>query len=325
MRNSILGFNQAYATSLYKNVEKNGKETILKLDVNDLTILRWLVDFSHTGKMETISIEHNVYYWVSYNKVIDDLPLLNIGKDMLYRRLKKMVELEILTYYSKAGGQAYFGFGKNYENMISNEYIQNSEGSENNPNNLGKNSEATSEKIPSNNILNNSSLNINNLDKELEKDNKENIIKEVIDYLNSKANTKYKHTTDKTKKCINARLNEGFTIDDFKNVIDIKTTQWLGTEWEQYLRPETLFGPKFESYLNTKPNTYNQSNNQSYTPNQPTKEDGYNYYTENGIQFREKDGNKEYYQYGAWFKYYTPEERAAIDKKSKIDWDNLGF
>ena len=159
MRNSIFGFNQEYATSLHKNIEKNGKENTLSLDINDLAILRWLIDFSHTGRMETISIGYNVYYWISYDKVIEDLPLLNIGKDMLYRRLKKMVELEILSFYSKNGSQSYFGFGKNYENMISNEYHQNSEGSEKIPSKVGKNSECRSEKIPSNSILNNSILN----------------------------------------------------------------------------------------------------------------------------------------------------------------------
>lgn len=184
MRNSILGFNQAYAASLYKVVEKSGKEVTLKLDVNDLTILRWLVDFSHTGKMETISMDGKLFYWVSYNKVIEDLPLLNIGKDMLYRRLKKMVELDILTYYSKSGGQAYFGFGSNYASMLSSEYVENSEGSEkipsvleNNPSNLGKNSVPTSEKNPTNRLLNNSQLDktLNNK-KESKKDNYDAIV-----------------------------------------------------------------------------------------------------------------------------------------------------
>lgn len=186
MRNSILGFNQAYAASLYKVVEKAGKEVTLKLDVNDLTILRWLVDFSHTGKMETISMDGKLYYWVSYNKVIEDLPLLNIGKDMLYRRLKKMVELDILTYYSKSGGQAYFGFGNNYVSMLSSEYVENSEGSEknpsmseNNPSNLGKNSVPTPEKIPTNRILNNSPLDKTlNSNKESKKDNYNAIVDE---------------------------------------------------------------------------------------------------------------------------------------------------
>jgi uncharacterized phage protein (TIGR02220 family) len=75
---------------------------------------------------------------------------------------------------------------------------------------------------------------------------------EIINYLNQKAGTHYKHSTKKTKTCIHARLQEGFTIDDFKTVIDKKCAEWIGTEWEKFLRPETLFGTKFESYLNAK-------------------------------------------------------------------------
>ena len=45
-------------------------------------------------------------------------------------------------------------------------------------------------------------------------------------------------------------MNDGFTVDDFKAVIDKKAKEWKGTEMAQYLRPETLFGTKFESYLN---------------------------------------------------------------------------
>lgn len=49
---------------------------------------------------------------------------------------------------------------------------------------------------------------------------------------------------------MNARLNEGYTVEDFYTVIDKKYDEWQGTEREKYLRPETLFGNKFESYLN---------------------------------------------------------------------------
>ena len=87
-----------------------------------------------------------------------------------------------------------------------------------------------------------------------------NIYIVVCDYLNKKANTNYKHTTKKTKEAINARLAEGFTVDDFKTVIDKKCAEWTGTEFEQYLRPATLFGTKFESYLNAKVITKKQNN-----------------------------------------------------------------
>ena len=80
--------------------------------------------------------------------------------------------------------------------------------------------------------------------------NNNNIYSIVIDYLNTKANTNYRHTTKGTQNLINTRLNEGYTVEDFKKVIDTKVDSWSNTEWEKYLRPTTLFGNKFENYLN---------------------------------------------------------------------------
>lgn len=77
-----------------------------------------------------------------------------------------------------------------------------------------------------------------------------NTIKEIVDYMNGVLGTNYRYKTANTQKHINARLKEGFTVDDFKTVIDKKKAEWQGTEMEQYLRPETLFGTKFEGYLN---------------------------------------------------------------------------
>lgn len=82
------------------------------------------------------------------------------------------------------------------------------------------------------------------------KSNTKEIYIAVLDFLNEKAGTKFKPTSKATQQHINARLAEGFTVDDFKTVIEKKCADWLGTEWEQYLRPATLFGTKFESYLN---------------------------------------------------------------------------
>jgi uncharacterized phage protein (TIGR02220 family) len=74
----------------------------------------------------------------------------------------------------------------------------------------------------------------------------------IIEYLNENAGTNYRSKSAKTQTLIKARLNEGFTVEDFKKVIDNKVREWKRTEWEKYLRPETLFGTKFESYLNQK-------------------------------------------------------------------------
>lgn len=82
--------------------------------------------------------------------------------------------------------------------------------------------------------------------------NNNNIVEEVLDYLNKKTDQHYKSSTPKTRTLINARVNEGFILEDFKKVIDNKTADWQYTDMERYLRPETLFGTKFEGYLNQK-------------------------------------------------------------------------
>ncbi len=76
---------------------------------------------------------------------------------------------------------------------------------------------------------------------------------EVIEYLNDKTNASYRAGTRKTMELIRARWKEGFRLDDFQKVIDLKAVEWPNDPiWNKYLRPETLFGPKFESYLNQK-------------------------------------------------------------------------
>ena len=92
-------------------------------------------------------------------------------------------------------------------------------------------------------------------------DNEEEDIpyKEIISYLNEKANRNYRPNIQKNKTLIKARWSEGFRLDDFKHVIDTTVKDWSGTKYEKYLRPETLFGPKFEGYLNQSPRTKSES------------------------------------------------------------------
>ena len=96
-------------------------------------------------------------------------------------------------------------------------------------------------------------------EKELEIDNKDcrlsdkssTVVSEIIDYLNQKTGKHFRKSIANTTRAINARIKEGFTVDDFKAVIDKKVIEWGKDErMKQYLRPQTLFGTKFESYLN---------------------------------------------------------------------------
>lgn len=88
------------------------------------------------------------------------------------------------------------------------------------------------------------------------KDNKKHIVENqfstVLNYLNEKAGTSFRLQSKDSRKHIKARFDEGFTVEDFKTVIDKKVSEWKGTDMEKYLRPSTLFGTKFEGYLNQK-------------------------------------------------------------------------
>lgn len=82
------------------------------------------------------------------------------------------------------------------------------------------------------------------------KNEKNEIYSRVITRLNNLTSKNFKYTTKKTISYIDSRLKEGFSEQDFYKVIDIKVEEWLNTDMAKYLRPETLFGAKFESYLN---------------------------------------------------------------------------
>lgn len=75
---------------------------------------------------------------------------------------------------------------------------------------------------------------------------------EIIEYLNLKTGSKFKPTTKPYIQAIRSRLKEGYTVDDFKTVIDKKCREWKGTKLEKYLTPKTLFAPShFDTYLNS--------------------------------------------------------------------------
>lgn len=72
----------------------------------------------------------------------------------------------------------------------------------------------------------------------------------IVDDLNRVVGTNYRSSSQKTRRLIKARWTEGFRLDDFQQVIAKKAKEWMGTDMAKYLRPETLFGTKFEGYLN---------------------------------------------------------------------------
>ena len=108
MEYSIHGFSQEKALEL-------------GLDDRDLLILRWFINFRDNGKMATKIIKEDKYYWIDYQAIIEDLPIMNIkSADSVYRRLKKMAKVSVLKHETvRAGGVfSYYTIGENYPALV---------------------------------------------------------------------------------------------------------------------------------------------------------------------------------------------------------------
>lgn len=118
MKYTLEGFSQEAAMSMRATVTENGKTKTIKLDLIDLTILRWIVDFYPVMK-KTI-IDGKEYAWLDYTSFVEDMPLLNLSNQSLYKRCRKMVQLGILTHKTVRtnGTYSYYGFGPEYQRLI---------------------------------------------------------------------------------------------------------------------------------------------------------------------------------------------------------------
>lgn len=251
MKTSIEGFSQAYAMTLKKKVDIKDKVIERKIDCTDLVILRWFVDFF--PKMKKIEINGVQYAWLSHKKLCEDLPLIDINKRAFIERMQKLVDFGILTYVfdKESGSLSLYGFGDNYINLITSNSIGCVNESE-----RGIRSNDIGVCVQTDN--NNTIIDKTNIDKEnncytITKENSKKPSNdeclEILNYLNEKAGTRYR-AVESNLRLIRGRLRD-YTLDDLKSVVDNKVKDWKGTAYQQYLRPETLFGPtKFESYLN---------------------------------------------------------------------------
>ena len=255
------------------------QEKLLKnnLDLSDSLILRVLADIysSNSKKIEYKIMNNDKYMWISYGYLFEQIPVIG-SERTLVRKIDNLIEKGILKkelVTSKRGIKGrflYVSFGEKYfelteysnntkEEIKAKETEERKDETENtkcqNDTNQMTNCQGPNDKMTSHQMtkchnkdssIDNSSINNNIL----------NIYSSVIDYLNEKTERtgkeKYSSTSPKTQKLIKARLREKYEPEDFKIVIDKKCKEWLGTDMEKYLRPETLFGNKFESYLKQK-------------------------------------------------------------------------
>ena len=205
------------------------------LDNDDALILSVIKDMYSSKNMQFQIIDGERFIWIDQGYLLEQIPIIGTQRK-LKMRLKIYCEKELLDrklLYLKDGVKGKFS----YINVTSNlDKLTEYQPWEKISQGLGKNFPRDGQKFP-------------NKDSSI-RDTNNMIYSRIIEYLNSKTGKAYKSTTKKTQSLIKSRLDEGFNEEEFFKVIDNKVAEWKGTEYEKYLRPETLFGNKFEGYLN---------------------------------------------------------------------------
>ena len=198
----------------------------LELKGNELIIYAIIYGFSQDENQTFTGSLQYLADWTNLSKqsVINCLKSL-LEKGIIIKKDKYINNVKFVEYYSKNLNRVVKNFEQGSQKTL-----------------IGGSQKTLTNNIDINNINNNIKNKIEYI----------NIVDEVVNYLNERVGSNYKSNTPKTRDKIKARINEGFTLEDFKKVIDIKFIESKNTEFEKYLRPETLFGTKFESYLNQK-------------------------------------------------------------------------
>lgn len=258
MKHTIMGFRQ---------------DKLIKfgLDIIDASILRYFIDFKESNGMNTREVEGHIYYWLRYDAVLREFPIFRMKKCTVQSRFFKLRDAGMLTHLvvREKGTYSFFGIGENYKELITREgaEAENSKGICEGAKGMGEEAKGIDEKFKGmmgkepkgmdeeskwcgfKSTTNNPSTKDSST-----KINKNLLLEksafEIIEYLNLKTGKNFRSSTKITIRLIKARLSEGFTIEDFKTVIDNMKYKWTGTKFQQYLVPTTLFGNKFETYLN---------------------------------------------------------------------------
>lgn len=270
MKYTIFGFSQEEVLRL--------RDEHQAIDERDLMILRWIMDF-YFGGMEKRVIDGAEYGWVNASYVCSELPIMNLSPYSLRSRLKKLVKFGLLSHKqvknSEVGTRAYYrptelaaqlqsdgGVTSTtytvgiqdptrrestpYPRRESNTYPVGSQ----RPNKDSSINDSSSRDSESKYIVRKGASAQRPAPSRPWNSEEGNKVAEVVQALNETVGSHYRPTSNATRKHVLARLREGFTVEEFKEVIRKKSEEWGGTEMAKYLRPETLFGSKFESYLN---------------------------------------------------------------------------
>ena len=213
---------------VYKNAEELSEE--LMINVSGVTVRNYLKELIDLGYI---------------------LERKNPNNDWDKTKQYRVLLLEVIRDLEKEG-YTLEGYSYSLESLKS-QKLKNLGSKENNlgskQNNLGAITETTTETTSTDITI--SSKDYTPAAKNEQENTDEIPYGKIVFYLNEKADREFKHTTKKTRRKIRARYDEGFGFSDFLTVIDKKVADWINdSDMSKYLRPETLFGTKFESYVN---------------------------------------------------------------------------
>lgn len=261
MKYEVLGFYQQRAVEL-------------GLCSDDLLVLRWFVDFAGTNKMQSMIIDNQIYYWVNYSTVLEELPILKISKQTLYKKhFTNLCNANVLIHKQvKEGGNfSYYCYGINYDTLV---YLQTNDPLVKNTDLMSNStkgcveieqtlvSNSTEQRLVNNNI--HLQDNYKEKDKEKEKSFSASHL-EIFDYWNSKNIIPHKELTEKVDKAITKAMKT-YSIEQIKEYIDryakvFKDTEWyFDTKWslDLFLTQKNAIshftdeGSKWLSYQNRK-------------------------------------------------------------------------
>jgi hypothetical protein len=283
MKYTIMGFSQQ------KLIE-------LDLDLTDALILRWFIDFRDTNKMapDMNFEDKKVYYWVRYEKLLKDVPIIKISSnDVLRRRLRKMVDKGVLIHYTKkAGGKfSFYNLGEQYKLLIDNNPYDSKVApsdfkvapydSKVGTIRLKSSTHTTQKSDPYDSKVGTKDSSIK--DSSI-KDSSIKYIKEIFEFWNAKEIIKHTKLNDKIKTKINTIL-KSYKVDEVKKGIENYNTMLKDTDYvycsykwslADFLSRANGFiefledGSKWVNYQESKKS--NTSSNQNYKQ-QPKKKD----------------------------------------------------
>lgn len=251
-------------------------------DLTDAAVFEVLRDLANSPACKRMQDSGRPFFSISYQKIIEELPLAGLKKtDSVYRRFQKLAQHAVIEMHpeNKKLKQVWFTWGRNYDRMLF-RYKTGSKSDQPdlNPIQTGfksvlrpdQNPPHQKDQIPYNQSLggippNPLAASDATLTVEAEKKEKKTSgaarskrlsvdrieVAQVVAYLNQLCGTNYKPDARATQNLVSARMRDGFTVKDFELVIAHKAREWLSDgKMREYLRPETLFGNKFEGYLN---------------------------------------------------------------------------